>query len=120
MKILVVDDDENNLLLTKLELRDELWQVVTASDGREAMELFRNENPDMVIVDVKMPGIDGLTILREMKAIHPAIPIVIFTGFDKAAVTVPSEADAFISKSYSYKELKECVRRYAPKGEQHL
>ena len=114
MQILVVDDDENNLLLTKLELRDELWQVITASDGRNAMELFKNENPDMVIVDVKMPGIDGIELLKKMKTMRPEIPIVIFTGFDQAAVTVPSEADAFISKSSSYEELKECVRRYAP------
>ena len=116
MKILVVDDDENNLLLTKLELRDELWQVITASDGRNAMELFKNENPDMVIVDVQMPGVDGLTTLREMKAIRPGTPIVIFTGFDQAAVTVPGEADAFISKSFSFDELKECVRRYVQHG----
>ncbi len=118
MKILVVDDDENNLLLTKLELRDELWQVITASDGREAMELFRNENPDMVIVDVKMPGMDGITILKGMKAIRPKIPIVIFTGFDQAAVTIPREADAFISKSFSYEELKACIRSLPRKGKQ--
>jgi DNA-binding response OmpR family regulator len=114
MKILVVDDDENNLLLTKLELRDELWQVITASDGRNAMDLFKNENPDMVIVDVRMPGADGITVLKGMKAIRPNVPIVIFSGFDQAAVTVPREADAFISKSSSYEELKACVRRYAP------
>ncbi len=114
MKILVVDDDENNLLLTKLELRDELWQVITASNGQEAMELFESENPDMVIVDVKMPGIDGITLLKKMKDIRPEIPIAIFTGYDQVALTVPDEADAFMIKSSSYEELKEFVRRYAP------
>lgn len=114
MKILVVDDDENNLLLTKLELRDELWQVITASNGQEAMELFESENPDMVIVDVKMPGIDGITLLKKMKDIRPEISIAIFTGYDQAALTVPDEADAFMIKSSSYDELKEFVRRYAP------
>ena len=113
MKILVVDDDENNLLLTKLELGDELWQVITASDGRNALECFKRENPNIVVVDVQMPGTDGITILREMKAMRPKIPIVIFTGFDQAAVKVPKEADAFISKSYSFDELKECIRRFA-------
>ncbi|MFI5295788.1 MAG: response regulator [Thermodesulfovibrionales bacterium] len=114
MKILVVDDDENNLLLTKLELSDELWQVITASNGQEAMELFESENPDMVIVDVKMPGIDGLTLLKKMKDIRPEIPIAIFTGYDEAALTVPDEADAIMIKSSSYKKLKEFVRKYAP------
>lgn len=80
MKILIVDDDKNNLLLTKLELRDELWQVITASNGQEAMEFFESENPDLVIVDFKMPGIDGITLLKQMKAMRPEIPIAIFTG----------------------------------------
>lgn len=80
MKILIVDDDKNNLLLTKLELRDELWQVITASNGQEAMEFFESENPDLVIVDFKMPDIDGITLLKQMKAMRPEIPIAIFTG----------------------------------------
>ena len=80
MKILIIDDDKNNLLLTKLELRDELWQVITASNGQEAMEFFESENPDLVIVDFKMPGIDGITLLKQMKAMRPEIPIAIFTG----------------------------------------
>jgi CheY-like chemotaxis protein len=80
VKILIVDDDKNNLLLTKLELRDELWQVITASNGQEAMEFFESENPDLVIVDFKMPDIDGITLLKQMKAMRPEIPIAIFTG----------------------------------------
>jgi DNA-binding NtrC family response regulator len=113
MKILIVDDDENNLLLTKLELRDEHWHVLEASNGQEAMALFESENPDIVIVDVKMPGIDGITLLKKMKAIRPEIPIAIFTGFDEAALTIPDEADAFLIKSSSYDNLKQFVRRYA-------
>ena len=114
MKILIVDDDENNLLLTKLELRDELWQVITASNGKEAMGLFESENPDIVIVNVKMPGIDGITLLKKMKAMRPEIPIAIFTGYDRTALTIPDEADAFVIKSSSLKKLKEFVRKYVP------
>ena len=115
MKILVVDDDENNLLLTKLELRDELWHVITASNGQEAMKLFESEKPDMVIVDVKMPGIDGITLLKKMKERRPEMPIAIFSGYDQTALTIPAEADAFMIKSSSYTELKEFVRRYDPR-----
>ena len=114
MNILVVDDDENVLLLTELELRDELWEVTTASNGQEAMKLFESENPDLVIVDVKMPGMDGITLLKKMKERRPQIPAAIFTGYDKKALPLPDEADAFVVKSTSYKELKEFVRRYAP------
>ncbi len=88
--------------------------MITASNGQEAMELFESENPDMVIVDVKMPGIDGITLLKKMKAIRPEMPIAIFTGYDRTALTVPDEADAFMIKSSSYDKLKEFVRRYAP------
>lgn len=119
MKILVVDDDENNLLLTKLELRDELWHVIAASNGQEAMKLFESETPDIVIVDVKMPGIDGITLLKKMKEIRPEIPIAIFTGFDQTALTVPPEADAFVIKSSSYKELKEFVRKHAGRASKY-
>ncbi len=115
MKILIVDDDENNLLLTSLELRDELWHVITATNGQEAMELFESEKPDVVIVDVKMPDIDGITLLKKMKEGRPEIPAAIFTGYDQRALTLPDEADAFVVKSSSYKALKEFIRRYAPK-----
>ena len=56
MKILIVDDEESHLLLTMLELRDERWEVITASNGQEAMELFDIEKPDLAIVDVKIPA----------------------------------------------------------------
>lgn len=115
MNILVVDDDENSLLLTKLELKDELWPVITASDGQQAMDLFESLKPDVVILDVKMPGIDGITLLKKMKAIRPETPVVIFTGYDQRALALPDEADAFVVKSSSYKELKEFVRRYVSK-----
>ena len=115
MKILIVDDDENNLLLTSLELRDEHWHVITATNGQEAMEIFESEKPDVVIVDVKMPGIDGITLLKKMKERRPEIPVALFTGYDRKTLTIPEEADAFVIKSSSYKELKEFVRRYAQK-----
>jgi DNA-binding response OmpR family regulator len=115
VKILIVDDDENYLLLTSLELRDEGWQAITATDGQEAMEFFESEKPDVVIVDFNMPGIDGIALLKEMKESRPEIPVAIFTGYDQRALTLPDEADAFLTKSSSYKELKEFVRRYVVK-----
>lgn len=115
MKILIVDDEESHLLLTKLELGDERWEVITASNGQEGIELFDIEKPDLAIVDVKMPGMDGITLLKKMKERRPEIPVAIFTGYDKKALPLPDEADAFVVKSTSYKELKEFVRRYAPK-----
>ncbi len=115
-KILIVDDDEIHLLLTKLELKEERWQVITASNGQEGMELFESETPDLAIVDVKMPGMDGITLLKKMKERRPEMPVAIFTGYDKRALSLPNEADAFVVKSSSYKELNEFVRRYGQKN----
>ena len=115
MKILIVDDDENNLLLTKLELRDEHWDVITAEDAKEALKLCGKENPDVAIVDINMPGVDGITLLKKIKKMRPDIPVAIFTGYDQAALKIPVEADALIVKSSSFKELKDFIRRYIPK-----
>jgi DNA-binding NtrC family response regulator len=118
VKILVVDDDENHLLLTKLELKDEHWQVITAEDGQKAIELCKSENPDALVIDVKMPGIDGMTLLKKVKEMRPDIPMAIFTGYDQAALDIPAEADAFISKSSSFKELKDFIRTQALRKQQ--
>ncbi|MGC8938078.1 MAG: response regulator, partial [Thermodesulfovibrio sp.] len=59
MKILVVDDEKNILMLYKAELEDEGYKVITANSGREAIELFESEKPDMVTLDIMMPDIDG-------------------------------------------------------------
>ncbi len=58
--------------------------MITASNGQEGTELFESENPDLVIVDVKMPGMDGITLLKKSRE----IPVAIFTGYDQKALTL--------------------------------
>jgi len=67
MKILVVDDEKNILKLYKAELEDEGYNVVTANSGKEALEVFRAEEPDVVTLDIMMPDIDGIQVLRQLK-----------------------------------------------------
>ncbi|MEW6108604.1 MAG: response regulator [Nitrospirota bacterium] len=116
MKILMVEDDESNRLLTYLELREEKnWDIITASNGQEAMILFEKEHPDIVTLDIKLPDIEGSKLLREMKKKRPDMPVIILTGYDKHPDV--SEADAYIVKTLSCgEELKKHIKNLLPAG----
>ncbi len=79
--ILVVDDeDEARLGLSKL-LSIKGYKVFTAANGIEALEVLRNNPASIIITDIKMPGMDGLTFLREIKKLIPGVKVVIITGY---------------------------------------
>ena len=82
MKILIVDDDLHIQRLYKDELEEEGYEIVVASTGKDALELFDKENPDIVTLDILMPDIDGISLLRKMKEQKPAIPIIMSTAYD--------------------------------------
>ena len=67
MKLLVVDDDFNIQRLYKEELEEEGYEVTIASTGKEALEIFERENFDVITLDILMPDIDGISLLRKMK-----------------------------------------------------
>ena len=67
MKLLIVDDDTNIQRLYKEELEEEGYDIVIASTGKDALEMFEKENPDIVTLDILMPDIDGISLLRKMK-----------------------------------------------------
>lgn len=80
-RVLVVDDESSirELLAKTLALAE--YDVDTAPDGRAALERLRLGNYDLLIADLKMPGMDGLTLIREAKRLKPDIPVIIITGF---------------------------------------
>lgn len=80
LKILVVDDDASIRELLSHQLRHQGRRVIVASDGRMAVELFRRERPDITILDLNMPGLDGIAVLKHIRAIDPAATVMIFTG----------------------------------------
>ena len=110
MKVLIVEDDENHRLLTCLDLREENWDIITASNGKEAMILFEKEHPDIVTLDIKLPDINGSKLLKKMKEKRPAIPIIMLTGCDNHPGV--SEADTYIVKTLSCgKKLKRSIKK---------
>lgn len=109
-KVLVVDDTLENRVLAQATLEDENYQVVLAASGEEALAAFEREQPDCVLLDVRMPGMDGLTVCRRIRAIEHGVhtPIVFLTAlrdvdtFDQAQ---EAGGDDFLTKPVRPNEL---------------
>jgi DNA-binding response OmpR family regulator len=111
MKILVVDDDTHILKLFKEELEEDGYEVVVAGTGEEAMELFEKENPDLVTLDILMPDIDGISLLRRMKEMRPRLPIVMSTAYDYRDDFAVWASEAYIVKSADLSEMKSVIKK---------
>jgi two-component system response regulator len=110
-KILVVDDEKNIRLLLKEELMDEGYDVITAESGVAALKIISEEKPDLVTLDIKMPGEDGLSILRKIREIEYDLPVIICSAYsiyksDFSAVA----ADHYVVKSSDFSELKRKIK----------
>ncbi|HWR61999.1 MAG TPA: response regulator transcription factor [Clostridia bacterium] len=106
-KVLVVDDDQNVLELVKLYGEREGFEVIGVNDGDMVMSAFDHENPDVVILDIMLPGKDGITICRELRAVR-MIPIIMLTAKGEEADRVlglEMGADDYVSKPFSPREL---------------
>jgi DNA-binding response OmpR family regulator len=115
MKILVVDDDPDLGRLCKEELEEEGYEVMTAFTGAGAMETFRRENPELVVLDIKLPDVDGLELLTRMKEIRRNVPVIMHTAFDYMYDLACDTSDAYVVKSGDFRELKAAVKRIVNK-----
>jgi CheY-like chemotaxis protein len=79
-KVLVVDDEESIRTLIQITLSQEGRTVVTAACGKDAIAMFQTTRPNLTILDINMPDIDGITVLRQIRAIDPHARVMIFTG----------------------------------------
>lgn len=111
MKILIVDDDQNILRLYKEELEEEGYTIVTASNGQEAMEQFDKENPDLVTLDILLPDVDGIKLLRQMKEKRPRMPVIMSTAYDYRDDFAVWASEAYIVKSADLTELKATIKK---------
>ncbi len=115
MKILIVDDDLHIQRLYKEEFEDEGYEVVVASNGQEAMEMFDKENPDIVTLDILLPDVDGIRILRQMKEKNPKVPVIMSTAYDYRDDFAVWASEAYIVKSSDLEELKSMIKKLVNK-----
>ncbi len=112
-KILVVDDEESIHLLYREELEEEGYEVISAMTGEEGLKLFQEEKPDLVILDINMPGMDGIEVLRQMKQMSPDVPVILSSAYPEYKQDLASWAsDDYIVKSFNLDELKNSVKRH--------
>jgi DNA-binding NtrC family response regulator len=112
-RILVVDDEQSMTQFLGIVLRKEGYQVTTVNNGREALEKVKAENIDVVITDIKMPGMDGIQLLQGIKKHDPSLPVVIMTAYasqQSAIDAVNLGAFQYLIKNAKNDEIKLIVR----------
>ncbi|MBI9082234.1 MAG: response regulator [Desulfobacterales bacterium] len=100
-KILIIDDEPDNVRVLALSLETDGYEVITAGSGEEGLARFKAEAPDMVITDIRMPGMDGIELLRRVKDHDPDVEVIIVTGhgdIDSAIEAMQCGASDFINK----------------------
>lgn len=115
-RILVVDDEENIRILYSEELQDEGYDVIVASNAEEADIKIRESNPDLITLDIKMPGMDGIELLRKLRERDKNIPIVMCSAYSDYKQDFRTWAsEAYIIKSSDMVELKSTIREILKK-----
>ena len=113
-KILVIDDEEGirNLLDTLLSRKG--YAVILADGGRKGLELFRRERPDVIVLDLKMPEMDGMAVLQQIRNLNPGQPVIILTG---AGLPEAEErlrtfgGSEYVEKEFSLHRLGDALKR---------
>ena len=109
--ILVVDDEENIRLLYKEELTDEGYNVTLASSAEQALEKINQQTPDLITLDIKMPGMDGMEFLKKLVAEDRNIPVVMCSAYGGYKQDFKVWAsNAYVVKSADLSELKLTIK----------
>jgi CheY-like chemotaxis protein len=116
-KVLVADDEQAITELVAFALEIEGFQVIQAPDGLEALRLVKEERPNLAMIDIMMPGMDGREVSRRIKD-NPetsGIPVLLFSAAPNPDIA-DAKADGFMPKPFDVNQLVEAVRHYIQKG----
>ena len=97
-KILIVDDEKDLCTILSDALSRDHYRVVTAFNGKTALQLAKKEKPDLILLDIKMPGMDGIEVLRKIKKMKKEIVVIMFTGYG----TLETAREAMKLGAYDY------------------
>jgi len=113
-KILVIDDEKPTLMMFRLTLAAYGFEVLTAENGQEGLEIFTRERPTIVLTDIKMPGMNGIEVLKRVKEIDPSVEVIVITGhgdMDLAIQALNLDATDFINKPIQRHLLERAIQR---------
>lgn len=119
--VMVVEDNEKNRKLMRVVLKSKGYAVIEAATGEEALNLLKNQKPDIILMDIQLPGIDGLTLIKQIKAdaMTKEIPIIAVTAYamkgDEQKI-LETGCDAYVSKPINTQELPLIIEKYIKKG----
>lgn len=111
-KIFVIDDQKGIRAMITEALKEENYQVYSAGGGIEALALLQKIKPDLIILDLKMPGMSGLELSKEIALLDPAIPVIFMTAYGEIGIVNKLKeqgAKYFLAKPFDVDELKQKV-----------
>lgn len=115
-RVLIVEDDESLRFLYSEELREEGYEPMLAKNGKEAIRILKNLKPDLVVLDIVMPVMDGMEALGRIIGQHKDLPIILHSSYPHYKEDFMSwAADAYLTKSSDLTELKKVIRNLLEK-----
>jgi len=112
-RVMIADDEEDICSRLKEELVAEGYEVLTAGNGKQALELFKNNKFDLVIIDIVMPEVAGIDVLQAINQDSPETKVIMLTGYPNVYHAIESKkhgAEEFMGKPFSIDELKQMVK----------
>ena len=112
-RILLIDDEQHIVDVVVYVLEENAFEVVTALDGETGLRCFKEENPDLVLLDLNLPAITGLDLFREMRKLRPALPVIMLTSRSEEidrVLGLELGADDYVTKPFSTRELAARVK----------
>ncbi len=122
-KVLVVDDEESILTLIKFHLEKAGLTVITAEEGKKALEIVKEEKPDLIVLDIMLPGMDGIEICKSLRKEDYHTPILMLTAKDEEIdkiIGLEVGADDYMTKPFSVRELMARVKAMLRRSLQYL
>ncbi|MCU9613323.1 response regulator [Caldibacillus lycopersici] len=116
-KILIVDDQFGIRILLNEVFQKEGYRTFQAANGKQALEIVKMYSPDIVLLDIKIPGMDGIEILKRLKKINTEIKVIIMTAYgelDMISEAMELGALTYFAKPFDITELRETVRTHMP------
>src|SRR6204780_1074578 len=113
-QVLIVDDEPNLRKILSAQLSRDGYEVMTAEDGEQGLALLKEHHIDLVITDLKMPKVDGMTLLRKALELEPELPVVLITAhgtIDTAVEALKSGAFDFVTKPFDKDEVRQIVSK---------